>query len=1214
MKWDTAHDRCIAYGKDLCVYENVNTIPSNNNFREGYHWTNKDCGINVKINSEGYIAIVHDAMSTYEDNIPYLIEQDNTLNWFRVFWDGDGSYPGDNVTTNSCAMNSCRTMPDGSCLCKTTIAESVVFNDLVGLTKSDVMSQLFIGAFGPGDGEENPVADGLKAYVVGGTVDSSTIFRVEDKGRVMYFKNVRETVTLDGWSTEEALILEAEGATITNAEVRNNTNSATQGEYVYSRDGNTSTSIEWNVNVATTGPYLISIRYAHDDSNYNHKPWNVFVNAQEIERQSGYNPNPIIPFDNTAGNDPQNSNPDVQLGRCSGDCDSSSHCAPGLYCAQFDALEEGHPGCTGTRNSGWDFCLDPADMGSGFVLLPTGGWDDDWHYSEPLTVNLIAGANTVRIEQFHVGRRRTHSNIDHLKVEGVPASTSTSSFRNPPTFMGLIPEKDGKTELNLRDAQYETEAVLDHYFYQDNTAPFLCVRVMQRFSFSNPSPRFVKSCVDAFRTGTYTSGLETFGNGDYGSLEAMAASIFLDREATDGAAVSDPSAGSIREPILKVLHLMRSMEYQTEIPVRPGTPMQADYNVRLWRMDDKIGQAPYEFPTVFSYFLPEYVPDSGPNLPAQLTSPESMLLTMPDIIALLNGMISLIKYGLGDCKDGFAEYPGYGGCDDNGQYQRSIGHLFYEPMGATDTERATNLALLLTAGRLGTDDINTIVSSCSTEPDTPSKTRCMQQLIVTTSAFHSTSTVTSSGEDRITETSGGTSTEPYKAIVYFYLSGGLDSYNMLAPHTCAPIDVYDRYRKIRGKSELSEGVGLPLSRLLSINANNPEQPCSSFGIHENLPELRDLYNDGKLKFVANAGLMAKPVTTADYRGETPVQLFAHNAMTLEASREDLFDEYAGSGVGGRMADILTNASIPTNVFSIDGQQVFLTGEAGQGGPSQFSVSEGGLSTFNSNPSIANMNDVIKALNNDTTAESGFYGETWSAKLSEALAKQEQLKTEVDKVSATTTFPDGSTASEFEMITRIMQTRDARNVKRDIFYLSDGGYDTHSNVDANLINNFSRINAAIAAFVAELKVLGLWESTVVVQFSEFARTLDPNTGDGTDHAWGGQHFIFGGALNGGEVLGLYPEDFEQNDEANLALSRGRMIPTSPWDLMWKPVAEWFGIPANGPAMKKVLPLHENFANLPGKDDFFNPAAPAPAAPIPAPAPDKLPNIEDANIFT
>lgn len=82
----------------------------------------------------------------------------------------------------------------------------------------------------------------------------------------------------------------------------------------------------------------------------------------------------------------------------------------------------------------------------------------------------------------------------------------------------------------------------------------------------------------------------------------------------------------------------------------------------------------------------------------------------------------------------------------------------------------------------------------------------------------------------------------------------------------------------------------------------------------------------------------------------------------------------------------------------------------------------------------------------------------------------------------------------------MQTREARNSKRDIFYVQDGGYDTHSNVDISLINNFNRINGVIQAFVDEVNVLGLWESTVVVQFSEFARTLDPNTGDGSDHGW------------------------------------------------------------------------------------------------------------------
>jgi uncharacterized protein (DUF1501 family) len=174
----------------------------------------------------------------------------------------------------------------------------------------------------------------------------------------------------------------------------------------------------------------------------------------------------------------------------------------------------------------------------------------------------------------------------------------------------------------------------------------------------------------------------------------------------------------------------------------------------------------------------------------------------------------------------------------------------------------------------------------------------------------------------------------------------------------------------------------------------------------------------------------------------------------------------------------------------------------------------------------------------------------------------------------------------------------------------------ADVDENLVINFSRINNAIQAFVNELKVLNLWESTTVVQFSEFARTLNPNTGDGSDHAWyvriklfyptrliifslnqflaieyhpthltnrGGNHFMFGGAVKGGKVLGRYPSDF---NESEMVLSRGRMIPDTPWDAMWLGTAEWFGIPAN--KMLEVLPMHKNFppSALYNKTELFD----------------------------
>lgn len=140
-----------------------------------------------------------------------------------------------------------------------------------------------------------------------------------------------------------------------------------------------------------------------------------------------------------------------------------------------------------------------------------------------------------------------------------------------------------------------------------------------RFGFSNPSPSYVASCTNAFRTGLYDAGSERFGSGKYGSLEAMAASIILGQEATQASLAVEMSHGSIREPILKTLALMRSMKYQTKIPdTLDGPPMHNDFQVRLWEIHEQIGQSPYEFPTVFSFWLPEYVPDNGPVMTAGL--------------------------------------------------------------------------------------------------------------------------------------------------------------------------------------------------------------------------------------------------------------------------------------------------------------------------------------------------------------------------------------------------------------------------------------------------------------------------------------------------------------------------------------------------------------------------------------------------------------------
>ncbi len=173
---------------------------------------------------------------------------------------------------------------------------------------------------------------------------------------------------------------------------------------------------------------------------------------------------------------------------------------------------------------------------------------------------------------------------------------------------------------------------MDHYFFHDNTAPFLALRLIQRLVMSNPAPRYIETVAEAFKSGLYVSGETSFGSGKYGDLAATFAAIYLDRAARNVLLDKDITSGGIREPLLKLMSLMRSMEFT------PVAPVIKTFSIGL-------GQRPYGFPSVFSFFLPEHKP-FGRVGDATLVSPEAMLLVMPNIVSSLNVYSSMITHGL----------------------------------------------------------------------------------------------------------------------------------------------------------------------------------------------------------------------------------------------------------------------------------------------------------------------------------------------------------------------------------------------------------------------------------------------------------------------------------------------------------------------------------------------------------------------------------------
>lgn len=183
--------------------------------------------------------------------------------------------------------------------------------------------------------------------------------------------------------------------------------------------------------------------------------------------------------------------------------------------------------------------------------------------------------------------------------------------------------------------------------------------MIQRLIISNPSPRYIQTVANAFTIGTYTVGGVSFGTGKYGDLASTFAAIYLDSAARNVVLDDDITSGTLREPIVKVLALMKSMEFASQLPV---TGMNG--------MVDDIGQMAHEFTSVFSFFLPEFKP-YGRVGDAKLVSPEATLLDMPKIIGLMNGLTSLVKYGLSSCEGGW----GYQSCRERRYISSPLGTL-----------------------------------------------------------------------------------------------------------------------------------------------------------------------------------------------------------------------------------------------------------------------------------------------------------------------------------------------------------------------------------------------------------------------------------------------------------------------------------------------------------------------------------------------------------
>ena len=145
------------------------------------------------------------------------------------------------------------------------------------------------------------------------------------------------------------------------------------------------------------------------------------------------------------------------------------------------------------------------------------------------------------------------------------------------------------------------------------------------------------------------------------------------------------------------------------------------------------------------------------------------------------------------------------------------------------------------------------------------------------------------------------------------------------------------------------------------------------------------------------------------------------------------------------------------------------------------------------------------------------------------------------------------------------------MSQQIFFVSAGGFDTHGTEIQTHLALYPQVSQAVSAFYSATQELGMAENVTTFTESDFSRTFQPTTADGSDHAWGGHQLVVGGAVKGGQIFGAFPT-FELGGP-NDTDTRGRWIPTTAIDQYGATLASWFGIP--DAALPTVFP---NFANF------------------------------------
>ena len=404
--------------------------------------------------------------------------------------------------------------------------------------------------------------------------------------------------------------------------------------------------------------------------------------------------------------------------------------------------------------------------------------------------------------------------------------------------------------------------------------------------------------------------------------------------------------------------------------------------------------------------------------------------------------------------------------------------------------------------------------------------------------------------------------DEYRALVCVFLAGGNDSFNMLVP---VDTDGYAEYATTRSS------VAVPSARLLPLGGSLPDG--RSLGLHDSMPGLKSLYDGGKAAFLCNVGTLVEPTNLSSYESGAatlPSGLFSHSDQQMHWQSSLPDNRAPSTGWAGRLADLLEDlnglSQVSMNV-SLAGVNLYQSGTSAV----PFAIGTNGaveLTSWNSASYLPRRQAIESML---AAQYQNAFERTFAKMKGDAIQANAGFKSALlAGVPVTTPFSaTNGLSTQLKSVAQTIGARSPLGKKRQTFFVVMGGWDLHGSIEANHPALMGAVNQAVSEFQNAMVQLGVEDKVTLFSASDFARTLSSN-GSGTDHAWGGNHFVVGGAVNGGKIYGTYPE---LSLGSALDTGRGRLIPTTSVDEYFAELALWMGVSPSNLGM--VLPNLSRF---------------------------------------